>query len=213
MLGQAESRRLVATFILSVALHLILLTLFHRGLPGSGGPQSSATQSVRLKVSFVPLGFLADSLVSSVTEQALKGVGTDESVSRSTEDIAGLTTTETGYLGLPISEEMGPPYPPPMPTYLPSSMLERPPQPLTNLDERFAKLEGVVSAGRMVFSLLINEDGKVDEVLNEYSSLSQEFVATVQAALDEMRFQPGVKDGCLVKSRARIEVNFSYSIF
>ena len=64
----------------------------------------------------------------------------------------------------------------------------------------------------MVFSLLIDEEGHVDEVLVEFSSLNQNIVDHVQAKLLKMRFQGGRKSGVKVKSRTRIEVNFSYSV-
>lgn len=219
MPGQAGSRRLVATLILSVVLHLVLLAWLPRGLSGSGGPPGSAIQSPRRNASLAPLGFPADALISSATWQALEGaiegLVAGESFSGLPDDLTRPAATETGIFGLPIleTETMGPSYPPSMPTYLPASMLERPPQALTGLDEGFAQLERIAGAGYMVFSLLIDEDGKVEEVLNEYSSLEQVFVGTVQATLEKMRFAPGTKDNKTVKARVRIEVNFGYSVF
>jgi hypothetical protein len=212
MSGAVDWKRLIAALTLSVALHYFVLALLTPGLPGVGKPVGATNQTIRLKVSFVTSEQLAASLAGLDPEE--------QAVPMDTESVVGMPETsvdpivvETSRIGLPIYEEMGPPFPPPLPTYLPLTALDQAPQPLTELDTHFAALEGRIGAGRMVFSLLIDENGKVDEVLNEYSSLALEFVGIVQEALGEMRFHPGMKDGRPVKSRTRIEVNFSYSIF
>jgi hypothetical protein len=210
MLDHAETKRLVATLIASVALHFISLTFIPRGQPGIGGPLSPATQSARLEVR---IAALIDTLALSPQSPASIGVEPSQAVKNPLDLNTTVKPSDLVRLGLPMHEETGPPYPPPLPLYLPASLLEYPAQPLTSLDEKLAGLEGIVGAGRMVFSLLINEDGGIDEVLDEYSSLGSDSIATVKELLGGLRFQPGIKEGKPVKSCARIEVNFSYSVY
>lgn len=212
LLGGADCKRLVAALTLSVALHLCLLMQLAAGLPGVGKPAGLAPYTARLKVTFVADERSVIAFTGFDAGRAPVSQSDNEPALALPETSVEPITAKPGRIGLPIFEEMGPPYPPPLPTYLPSTVLDQLPQPQTDLDTRFAALEGRIAAGRMVFSLLIDENGKVDEVLNEYSGLAPEFVTIVQEALGEMLFKPGVKDGQFVKSRARIEVNFSYSV-
>lgn len=213
---RTNSGRLTAALAFSLGLHGALLAWLPQGLPRLGASIAASTPLSRLAVSFAVAAAPAVAGSASAADLAmfhdLHDAAAAAEPAATEEAKAGTGVVENARPGLPWAEEMGPPYPPPAPTYWPAAMLDRPPQPLTDLDTHFAQLEGKAGAGRMLFSLLVSEQGKVDAVLNEYSSLGPEFVAVVQAALAEMRLQPGMQAGKPVKSRARIEVNFSYSV-
>lgn len=210
------SGRLTAALAFSLGLHGALLAWLPQGLPRFGNSIAATAPLSRLAVSLAVVAAPAVAGPAGVADLAmfhdLHDAAAATEPASAEEAQAGAGVVENGRLGLPWEEEMGPPYPPPAPTYLPAAMLDHPPQPLTELDTHFAQLEGKAGAGRMLFSLLVSEQGKVDAVLNEYSSLEPEFVAVVQEALTQIRLQPGMQGGKPVKSRARIEVNFSYSV-
>jgi hypothetical protein len=206
-----DSQKLAVALLFSLMLHLMLLASVTKGQPGLGKPWVTDYQPQRLQVQINTLAALQNSRLSADSLEAIRN--TKDGLSESRINIeAEAINSESAPMGLPIDALIGPPYPPPEPAYLPISMLERPPQPLTELDTQFTQLEDEVVAGRMIFSLLIDERGHVDEVLVEYSSVGQAVISPVQARLHEMQFLPGMRAGISVKSRTRIEVNFSYAV-
>lgn len=201
----AGGGRLAVALLLSLSLHLLALSL----LPTSGSPVrgggASGAPSPRLVVHFLDETAGFDEIARSASGEQFDLL----------EEKGGALVAESllAATGLPIAkEEYGPPFPLPSPIYFFPSDLEQPPRALTALPEEFPELAGKTAAGRLVFSVLIDENGKVDEAINEMNTLSPEFVAPVQRAIEQMRFEPGIKGGKAVKSRTRIEVNFTYSV-
>lgn len=112
--------------------------------------------------------------------------------------------------GLPVVEDMGPPYPPPEPRYLPSTEVDVPPRLKGEIDLALQSLGNEPGAGRIVLSLLVDSSGRVDEVLVELSQLSAEFSDAAAAAFRQGIFEPATKDGVTVPGRVRFEVVFGY---
>ncbi|MCX8087293.1 MAG: energy transducer TonB [Rhodocyclaceae bacterium] len=204
MRSEGDGRRLSLALLLSLLLHLLVLAF----LPRLGWPAGAGS-------------FLQDgpALLVSLKETALEGLA--EPVPAAVASVPGQKQGESGPLagspegeeGLVMAEDYGPPFPPPIPIYYFPADLEEPPRALTALPEEFPGLAGKIGAGRLVFSVLIDEHGRVDEVINESNSLTPEFVPPLREAIEKMRFVPGMKGGQPVKSRLRIEVNLVYSIY
>ena len=214
MSNSVDVQRLAATVFASLLLHLCLLAIISKGLPGIGRPaifNYQAKHSFQATMNAYPT--LQNDGESAASRESPES-SQDSYHALQMGDELGRLGEESERQGLPAPHDVfdGPPYPPPEPTYWPATLLEHPPQPMAEMDTRFQELEGLDAAGRMVFSLLIDEEGHVDEVLVEFSSLNQNIVDHVQAKLLKMRFQGGRKSGVKVKSRTRIEVNFSYSV-
>lgn len=204
MRSEGESRRLGLSLLLSFLLHLLVLALLPRsGWPAGGAPAGQSEPAMLVFLREMPAEGLAEpapAAEASVQEHEQAGEG----------PVPGLPAGEGG---LAVAEEYGPPFPPPVPVYFFPADLEVPPRALTALPEEFPGLAGKTGAGRLVFSVLIDEQGRVDEVINESNSLTPEFVPPLREAIEKMRFTPGMKGGQPVKSRLRIEVNLVYSIY
>ena len=208
-----DARRLAATVFASLLAHLCLLAMISKGLPGIGRPDALNFQAKNsLLVTINTHTALQDAGLARGGEYQITGLDNYQGLKEL--DAVGVLEVKPERQGLPTPIDVfdGPPYPPPDPTYWPAAMLEQPPRPIDDMDTRFPELENREVAGRMVFSLLIDELGHVDEVLIEYSSLEKSVVENAQSKLLKMNFQAGRKNGLNVKSRTRIEVNFSYSV-
>jgi hypothetical protein len=198
-----QGKRLVWALGLSCMLHAVLLTPTQLPIGVVIRPKQ-ARLSVALQVArpieqYHPEPRVAEES-SAVLQQQLAPAAADSVVNPAQPD-------------LPLTEPVGPPYPPPAPIYLPRGALDRPPRLITELVLDFPQLAGIAGTGRMVFTLLINESGNVDEVINESSSLGPDFIAATIAELGQVVFQPGMKSGYATKSQIRIEVDFSDSIY
>lgn len=205
--------RLALSLVLSFLLHLTLLAMYPNGLPRLGSSEGLSGLERSLNLSFITLELRGDGVNSLKQELPLDGVGEYLPAGKVSDDDSQIQTHSSVHHGLSAHEETGPPYPPPAPTYLPSYLLEASAKPLISLNELLTELDGSIGAGRMVFIVLINADGDIDEVLNESSTLEEAYVVPVKILLSKIRFQPGMKEGKPVKSSVRIEVNFSYSVY
>lgn len=206
-----EWRRLTVASLVSVALHAFTLTQIGHGSEDVSDYlfQKSTDQKLSARL-LVPTAYTLNN-ASSRAEQENDDTE-DHLLERLSDEANGTSKGQDNLMQLPTDDEVGPPYPPLLPDYLPAGMLDTPPHALAELDTRFPALEGRNLAGRMVFSLLIDEHGQVNEVLNEYSGLGPDVVEIVQQSLIAMSFIPGVMAGKSVKSRYRIEVVLSYSV-
>lgn len=218
-MGRMGRWRLLLALCCSVLIHLLVIDSLSRGVPGIGlwprAPQGSAHQIDALILPGAVKGVGDGQLVARLAE--LESTAADLFLATghesSTLEDSAASFTAASRIGLLPAGDFGPPYPPPAPAYLPSGELDPPPRLLTELDTSFPEIGNIAGAGRMIFILLIDETGQVDEALNEFSSLDQSFVAAVQATLNKMRFAPGIKNDTAVKSRVRIEMNFGYSVY
>lgn len=93
----------------------------------------------------------------------------------------------------------------PDPTYYSASELDVYPRPLTTL-MNLALHDGM--AGRMRFTLLIDEHGVVNRVAALEGAPPARFEEGLRAMLAATRFEPARKDGRPVKSRVLIDLGF-----
>lgn len=204
--------RLIAALTTSVALHLFILVQMGRNEYSYKNQFSIEKTNPPLTVHFyqIHLAKLINDIdeTSKVDNPIREQQHGDHAILATSIDILN----HDALMHFPLIDEVGPPYPPPLPEFLPAGMLDSPPRALVELDTRFAELEEKNLAGRMVFSLLIDESGNVVEILNEYSGVGPYAVSVVQHSLSEMRFSPGFFGGKAVKSRSRVEVVLSYSV-
>lgn len=111
----------------------------------------------------------------------------------------GPTTTSESRMG--IGDEFD--------AYVPRSRLETPPAPTTIVDVRSPEeLKGVVDL-RVEFTLFIDETGKVRRVRIETPGVHPAFERAIADSFEPVPFTPGRVDGEAVRSRIRLEVEFS----
>lgn len=91
-------------------------------------------------------------------------------------------------------------------TYLPASALTERPVVLQDIDTELLPALWPVSAQTLVFQLLINEYGDVDQVIVEKSSLPQGLLAELRQRFLAARFAPGRLRGRAVATALRIAV-------
>jgi TonB family protein len=107
---------------------------------------------------------------------------------------------------------MGPPYPPPEPKYLDFSVLDAAPRVVTPIDLAAQAPDEERMLGQAVVVLLVNAEGRVDDVIIESSGLPPEFIALAVRAFRNAELSPGLKNGVPVSSRARIEIRSTYPV-
>lgn len=114
--------------------------------------------------------------------------------------------------GLVPPGESGPPYPLPDAPYRPAGSCELPPIPLQEYTLDFPELQGLDFASRLIFALLIDERGRVEEVLHESGTLDARLVGGIIERLRGFRFQSALCQGQPAATRLRIEVSFGYAL-
>ena len=89
-----------------------------------------------------------------------------------------------------------------------TSKLQRPPEPLTDIEPVYPEAAGKVQ-GKVVLKLFIGIDGNVDQVLVVHALPEGFFEMAAIDAFSKARFSPGLLLGKPVKSQMTIEVAFS----
>jgi TonB family protein len=93
------------------------------------------------------------------------------------------------------------------PRYIPAEELDERPLIRTQVQPAFPP-DAPVASGRVVLRLLINEAGAVDEAVAVQSDPPDIFDEAAVDAFASARFTPGRKDGNVVRSSLRIELQF-----
>lgn len=101
---------------------------------------------------------------------------------------------------------LGPPYPPPAPRYFSPESLDSPPRALERLEIPLPEGDGVYVLRHMLVTLLIDDSGKVDEVIVESSNLAGADEVALSERFRGIRFVPGMKEGLAVPSRTRVKL-------
>ena len=91
--------------------------------------------------------------------------------------------------------------------YTPEQLTKRP-QPLAKADLDPPDIKPILASGRLILKLWINARGRVARVDVESSSLPEKFTRTAVEAFEELRFEPGERDGQAVGSVLKIEVDY-----
>jgi TonB family protein len=91
--------------------------------------------------------------------------------------------------------------------YTPDQLTKRP-QPIAKPDLDPPEIKPIIASGKLVLKLWINDRGRVARVDVESSSLPENFTRTAVAAFQELRFEPGQRDGQAVGSVLKIEVDY-----
>lgn len=97
---------------------------------------------------------------------------------------------------------------PPAASYLKAAELDPPPYPLHEIQPEYPDAAGM-QEGLVVLRLLINEEGKVDDVAVLRSYPVGLFEDSARAAFSSARFSPGMLLGIPVKSQITIQVLFT----
>ena len=95
-----------------------------------------------------------------------------------------------------------------LPHYFSPDELTKKPQVIGSVNLNFPDMFNDKVAGKVSLRILINESGEIDKVLTDTSGLSSEFETAALAAFKKTKFKPGEKDGIIVKSQIKIEVDF-----
>jgi hypothetical protein len=90
--------------------------------------------------------------------------------------------------------------------YLPATMLSQRPVILHDIASELPATFHHLTPQRLIFRLLINEYGDVDQVLVEQAALSPDLIAQLQQTFLQARFHPGQLQGRTVRSALRIEI-------
>ena len=97
---------------------------------------------------------------------------------------------------------------PPAPSYVKSSELDPPPTPLNEIAPEYPEAGGV-REGFVVLRILINEQGKIDNLAVVRSFPQGVFDHAALSAFGSAGFSPGMRFGVPVKSQLTIEVHFT----
>lgn len=176
-----EFASLVTALTASVALHLGAFAALDaaRGSAADGrGGSASASRPAFLHVFLSGASPQAPRQPASVAPAAVAGA------------------TAPGILRLPI------------PHYFPAGDLDRKPEAIGEVPLAYPAELPAVTRSRVVLSLLIDEQGRVDQVLVENTDAPGEFEQLASHAFAGARFRPGMRAGEAVKSRLRVEVTF-----
>ena len=97
---------------------------------------------------------------------------------------------------------------PPAPSYVKTSELDPPPVPLNEITPEYPDTAGI-REGFVVLRILINEQGKIDNLATVRSFPKGIFDNAARTAFGKATFSPGMRFGIPVKSQLTIEVHFT----
>ena len=97
---------------------------------------------------------------------------------------------------------------PPAPSYVKSSELDPPPAPLNEITPEYPDAAGI-REGFVVLRILINEQGRIDNLAIVRSFPKGVFDSSARTAFGSATFSPGMRFGIPVKSQLTIEVHFT----
>jgi hypothetical protein len=199
-----QEKRLLLALLLSCIFHLAFLSYSGQRQFSGGNIAQAGLVVVLQNVSTVEQGQPTSRLAeeSSELKQQPERISADADANAAKSDMPPIYESAPLYLPIPLES-----------VYWHRAELDYPPQPLSVLDTTFPQLAHVEGEGLMTFTLLIDESGVVNEVLEESSSLGPEFVYAVRAELEKMHFAPGIKGGEPARAQYRIELKFGYSLW
>lgn len=128
---------------------------------------------------------------ASLVEQHATGRGNRGDEARIPDELA---SPPAPTLGMPAAQ------------YYPPSELTRRPRILRDVDPYLGDLKYAPGSGKAVIVLWINEQGSVDRVKAEESTLPERFEAEIVSQFGRSRFEPAARDGLPAKSLLKIEV-------
>jgi hypothetical protein len=218
--ASGRNRPLAVSFAVSVLVHLLCLSSWGHvswtSLPVMGNapvllvtlaPQTPEQRpgdmvpDLDLLVPPVELGALAREVVGALPVAGNRGtVAQDATIER---------PGRQENVQEPSAVEVTPP-PPRLPEYLPTSALSSPPEPVTDIQIDWPPMALDIGIFRGVFTLLIDEQGKVQKAVADAPTLTPQMEERARQAFLGARFSPGMLDGKAVKSALRVEVEFEY---
>jgi len=94
----------------------------------------------------------------------------------------------------------------PVAPYVPSRLLDRPPEVLVDVTDELPSLPFFQQGGRSVLILYIGEDGTVKSIEEEETDLPSTIASEVKRSFLEARFRPGTIGGKPTRFAMRVEV-------
>lgn len=91
--------------------------------------------------------------------------------------------------------------------YWPSSLLDAPPEVIRDIPIDPPELRDHPEGGKMVLTLWIGLDGRVEDVDMESTTLPEVFATTLRRDFLAALFRPGMKDGRPVRTKMRVELD------
>ncbi len=193
---QERRVRLIVAMGVSLALHGSILLCDWRTLPGRTSRQTGSAGLLTVNLAARPLSDTTTYTSAPLTGQKNQSSQNDPpNSSESSTNPAGTLSREIEFLALPVFE------------YIPAKMLEQRPEIIGDMELYDPVIVELAKQGKFIASVLVNENGKVDAVTVENSSLPESFVEQVIAILMRSRFTPGKLEGQATKSQIRIEVS------
>lgn len=224
------STRVMCAALISVALHLALLSSLRPGAASGRVQVWDAPLSVRIVPA--PSAVVAETVVQPAARaladagpRSVEAAAPQDEGSQARERVSVRTPTEPAQkletVARRLMSERGAPADPPTPVpsvlapglaaapaYLSGAHLDPGPHPLHDIEPVFPAEAGLQD-GTVVLRVLINEAGIVDNVAVVRSSPPGLFENSALAAFGAATFSPGMVSGVAVKSQVTIEVQFT----
>jgi len=186
--------RLSAAIVISIALHSVALNALNAPPGGAPGPRAAAVLSARFSPLTVPgRDAIAPALLKDAARETT-GDRYDRSRANSKPDaierLSGPVTSPRYYLG---------------------SELDQRAVPLQAIEPEYPAAAGA-REGTLMLRLLINEHGRVDDIIVVRAEPKGVFESPARSAFAGARFSPGVREGAPVKSQLLIEVDYRHRI-
>lgn len=179
--------RLVLCSILSIILHILLISAFLAGLESTDSTRRPRLNAQIQASTPAPSRLQPDENVAGPAPASHQDKSASNQLGETNPTVARTSVV------VPLIED-----------YLPTGLLTDIPSPIDSVDATPSglKLEGVV--GEIEFVLLISSEGEVDAVLLVRSSLPDVLVEYTKSAFQKARFTPGRINNIAVRSQVRI---------
>jgi TonB family protein len=186
--------RLSAAIVISIALHSVALNTLNAPPGGAPGPRATAVLSARFPPLTVPG---RDAIAPALPKNAARETPGERD--RSDRSMANSKPDAIEHLGGPVTSLR----------YYLGSELDQRAVPLQPIEPEYPIAAGVRD-GALVLRLLINEHGRVDDIIVARAEPEGVFESSARSAFAGARFSPGVREGAPVKSQLLVEVNYRH---
>ncbi len=185
--------RLSVATVVSIVLHSVALSALNAPQGIAAGPRAASVLTAR----FSPL--TREALARGANAPAMP----DDTASKTTDDRSD-ANSKPAEAGIKL-----PGVPVPSPRYYLGSELDQRAIPLQAIEPEYPVAAGVRN-GALMLRLLIDEHGRVDDIIAARAEPEGVFESSARSAFAGARFSPGVREGVPVKSQLLVEVNYRH---
>ena len=191
---------LVPALVISVLLHFGVIAGY-RSMPGDFGRVTSA--SARLSVALARLNPTETEVSPVVDSVAIEEVALNPMLAPVMPQETARDSEKQGSSGGGVLSSDGRQDN----SYLPSHLLDRRPEVIKDISRNPSALSVFTEGGTIVLVLGVSEQGRVEKVVEESSSLPAAMTEEVKKEMETLRFRPGTVNGAATRFSMRVEVS------